>query len=62
MSSKSMHADRPNELYDTKVREVVTELSGTVPLIIGLRVDVTFLIDKDSTEVIKSSVNGTSLL
>jgi multidrug resistance efflux pump len=42
MSSKSMHADRPNELYDTKVREVVLELSDVQEPIVGLRVDVEF--------------------
>jgi multidrug resistance efflux pump len=45
MNPKRMATDRPNELYDSKMREVVLDL--TVPphgcaLLVGLRVDVTF--------------------
>ena len=40
MNTKTLHADRPNELYDTKVREVVIELEPTSALINGLRVDI----------------------
>jgi len=42
MDTKSIHSDRPFELYDTKVREVLVELDTKELLIIGLRVDVTF--------------------
>ena len=42
MDAKCIHADRPGELYDTKVREVLVELDTESPLIVGLRVDVTF--------------------
>ena len=40
METKSLHADRPYELYDTKVREVVVEVANAANLIVGLRVDV----------------------
>ena len=42
MDTKTIHADRPFELYDTKVREVLVELDTKEQLIVGLRVDVTF--------------------
>jgi multidrug resistance efflux pump len=42
METKTIHSDRPSELYDTKVREVLVELDGTDPMIVGLRVDVSF--------------------
>ncbi len=42
MDTKTIHADRAFELYDTKVREVLVELDTKEPLIVGLRVDVTF--------------------
>jgi multidrug resistance efflux pump len=42
MATKSIHAERPQELYDTKVREVLLELDATDRLIVGLRVDVLF--------------------
>jgi multidrug resistance efflux pump len=42
MTRKQIFADDPAENYDTKVREVWIELGSTAPLIIGLRVDVTF--------------------
>jgi hypothetical protein len=34
--------DRPNEIYDTKTREVLVELQNAPDLIVGLRVDVVF--------------------
>jgi multidrug resistance efflux pump len=42
METKTIHSDRPSELYDTKVREVLVELDSTDPMIVGLRVDVSF--------------------
>jgi multidrug resistance efflux pump len=42
MATKPIHAERPQELYDTKVREVLLELEATDELIVGLRVDVSF--------------------
>jgi multidrug resistance efflux pump len=42
MDTKSVHADRPQELYDSKVREVLLELSDAEGVIVGLRVDVEF--------------------
>lgn len=42
MAAKSLHTGRSAELYDTKVREVLLELSPPSELIIGLRVDVHF--------------------
>jgi HlyD family secretion protein len=42
MARKLFHNDRPEELYDTKVREVVVELDDAPELLLGLRVDVMF--------------------
>jgi hypothetical protein len=42
METKSIHADQPFELYDSKVREVLVALDASEPLIVGLRVDVSF--------------------
>jgi multidrug resistance efflux pump len=42
MATKAIHAERPQELYDTKVREVLLELEETEEIIVGLRVDVLF--------------------
>jgi multidrug resistance efflux pump len=42
MDTKTIHADRSFELYDTKVREVLVELDTKELLIVGLRVDVMF--------------------
>jgi multidrug resistance efflux pump len=42
MVAKSFFAERPGELYDTKVREVLLELAPNEQLILGLRVDVSF--------------------
>ena len=42
METKSIDADRPFGLYDTKVREVFVELTDEPKLIVGLRVDVRF--------------------
>ena len=42
MATKSAWSDRPEELYDTKVREVVVNMEDTTELLVGLRVDVTF--------------------
>jgi multidrug resistance efflux pump len=45
MKGKTVVNDRPNELYDSKVREVLLDVASTVqpaPLIVGLRVDVLF--------------------
>ena len=49
MADKSVEAGRPDELYDTKVREVLLELDNANQLIIGLRVDVLFAVGKDTT-------------
>ncbi len=42
MARKTVHSDRPEELYDTKVREVVVNIENATKLLVGLRVDVTF--------------------
>ena len=56
METKSIHADRPYELYDTKVREVFVELTDEPKLIVGLRVDVRFGVDIPiATTKLKSS-------
>jgi len=48
METKTINSDRPFELYDTKVREVLVELDTKEPLIVGLRVDVSVQIGSDS--------------
>jgi HlyD family secretion protein len=40
MTSKSLYSDHPRELYDTKTREVLIELSTTESVVVGLRTDV----------------------
>ena len=40
MSRKSLHTDKPSEIYDTKTREIWLKLHNAVDLVIGLRVDV----------------------
>jgi HlyD family secretion protein len=40
MQTKTMTTGQPDELYDTKLREVVLTLREANPLIVGLRVDV----------------------
>jgi len=42
MTHKSLKSDRPDELYDTKVREVWIDLAeaNQTGLVVGLRVDV----------------------
>jgi HlyD family secretion protein len=42
MQAKSFSSGSPDELFDTKVREVVLEVEAGDGLIVGLRVDVTF--------------------
>lgn len=45
MNTKSITTDRPNELYDSKVREVVLDVAvpaDDAKLLVGLRVDVLF--------------------
>lgn len=42
MSTKSIFSGSPDELYDTKVREVLLELEDAKSLLVGLRVDVKF--------------------
>ena len=42
MSAKSMISGSPEELYDTKVREVLLDLKDGQALLVGLRVDVNF--------------------
>ena len=42
MSAKSIMSGSPNELYDTKVREVILDVKNGQPLLVGLRVDVSF--------------------
>jgi HlyD family secretion protein len=46
MNRKTLSSDRPNELYDTKVREVLIRVDNALQLIVGLRVDVTILVPK----------------
>lgn len=48
METKTINSDRPFELYDTKVREVLVELDTKEPLIVGLRVDVSVQVTGDS--------------
>jgi multidrug resistance efflux pump len=40
MTRKELSSDRPNERFDTKMREVWIELEDPGPLVVGLRVDV----------------------
>ncbi|QDV79781.1 HlyD family secretion protein [Botrimarina mediterranea] len=40
MAAKTLTTGRPNELHDTKTREVMVEVRGGAGLIVGLRVDV----------------------
>jgi HlyD family secretion protein len=47
METKTIHSDRPVELYDTKVREVLVELDTRDPMIVGLRVDAMFDVAAD---------------
>ena len=49
MADKSVDAGRPNELYDTKVREVLLELAEGNQLIVGLRVDVSFAVVENTS-------------
>jgi multidrug resistance efflux pump len=42
MKPKEVSADKPNELYDTRVREVVVRVDKGDGLLVGLRVDVLF--------------------
>ncbi len=46
MSAKSVLSGSPEEMYDTKVREVLLEVSERRGLIVGLRVDVSILQEK----------------
>jgi hypothetical protein len=41
MSRKILLSDRPDERFDTKVREVCIDVDGGESLVVGLRVDVT---------------------
>lgn len=50
MVPKSIFAERPGELYDTKVREVLVELERNEQLIVGLRVDVSFQVSPGSED------------
>jgi multidrug resistance efflux pump len=45
MTRKELSSDRPNERFDTKVREVWIELDDAVPLVVGLRVDARIELD-----------------
>jgi multidrug resistance efflux pump len=59
METKSIHSDRPYELYDTKVREVMIELDRETKIVVGLRVDVSFSIVNDvNIDPMESSVSG----
>ncbi|MCC6493254.1 MAG: HlyD family secretion protein [Pirellulales bacterium] len=49
MTPKQLTSEQPNELYDTKVREVLIDVLDPSRLIVGLRVDV-ILYEEDSTE------------
>jgi len=42
MSTKVLSSGSPDELYDTKVREVLVEVDNAERFLVGLRVDVTF--------------------
>jgi HlyD family secretion protein len=46
MATKSIYAERPQEVYDTKVREVLLDLEEAASMIVGLRVDVTFSVSE----------------
>jgi HlyD family secretion protein len=45
MTRKELSSDRPNERFDTKVREVWIELKDAGPLVVGLRVDASIELD-----------------
>jgi multidrug resistance efflux pump len=61
MATKPIHAERPQELYDTKVREVSLELDATDELIVGLRVDVSFQVQASTpTNSALSSISAVS--
>ena len=49
MSGKRLFTGRPNELYDTKVREVLVEVEEGEGLLIGLRVDVELTTESKET-------------
>jgi hypothetical protein len=49
MSAKHVFSGSADELYDTKVREVLVSLTDPAALMIGLRVDV--LIDADTAQL-----------
>jgi hypothetical protein len=62
MATKPIHAERPQELYDTKVREVLLELEAT-ELIVGLRVDVSFQVQAETpADSALSSISAVSNL
>ncbi len=42
MSAKTISSGSPDELYDTKVREVLLDVQDSQSLLVGLRVDVSF--------------------
>lgn len=42
MQAKTVSSGNPNEMYDTKVREVLLEINDAQQLLVGLRVDVIF--------------------
>ena len=45
MRPKLLETSRPDELFDTKVREIVLDLEDSAALLIGLRVDVNLCIE-----------------
>jgi multidrug resistance efflux pump len=51
MQPKTMTTGQPDELYDTKLREVVLTLREANPLIVGLRVDVLVDVATPTTSV-----------
>jgi len=50
MNRKTLYSDRPDELYDTKVREVLVRMDHAAQLIVGLGVDVTILVPTAGSE------------
>ena len=47
MSAKQTFSGSPHEVYDTKVREVLIDVADSAGLIVGLRVDVTFVFEDE---------------
>ncbi len=62
MSAKSISSGSPDELYDTKVREVLLNLQNAQSLLVGLRVDVIFNSNANDSNLTPQTTNETELL